>query len=402
MSLVRWCTVERVEDNVVRLRPYQRKAIAKWLECRRGTIELPTGTGKTYIGIWVIYEYLREGKRIAVIVPTQYLAHQWRRKLGEYGINCVSLYYANEKGLDRVTIFVYNSAIMRKDLVLRHDLVIIDEIHHFGADGGLELLELIRENGRDIMGLTATLERSDGRHYYISSVAHTVYRMHVSQAINQGYVVRARVIPIGVELDFDERKLYKYYEEKIKLLKSYVEEDRDEGVKRRLMILYNKRKQLTSRARAKMDIVLEICRRFSGERILLFSESIESVERLKSFLSRYGVRCMTIHSRLSMKKRLLILKNWGRSFNVLLAVRSLDEGIDIPECGVGIILSSGLTTRQLVQRVGRLIRPAKGKDLARIFVVYAKRTFEEKVVYKICRIVGQKPYYSVDWKGIIN
>ena len=74
---------------------------------------------------------------------------------------------------------------------------------------------------------------------------------------------------------------------------------------------------------------------------------------------------------------------------MLLAVRSLDEGIDVPEVSVGIIVSSGLTTRQNVQRIGRLVRPRPGKTKAYVYVVYAKNTFEERLVRKIYEIVRE-------------
>jgi len=402
---------DNMGPNPVTLRPYQAEAVSMWLASRRGIVELPTGTGKTYLAMYIIWEYLKDGKRVAVIVPTQYLAHQWKEKMKAYGFRGIGLFYANEKKLGEITVFVYNSAIMNPEKVLEHDLIVVDEIHHFGAEGGLPLLKAMVDCGKDILGLTATLERADNRHFAIKALVPVVYRMSVSKAIAQGYIVRAEVIPVEATLTMWERVRYEEIEQEIReiarrldgtgaslamwrspirLLNSRERPltlSRKEKLKKRLMILINMRKQLTSEAVDKKHKVYEIIQRHQGERVIVFSESIRTVEELKKYLLERGVRCETIHSKKPMRKRRQILEAWGRDFDVLLAVRSLDEGIDVPEVGVGIIVSSGLATRQNVQRIGRLVRPAPGKKKATIYVVYARGTFEERLVRKIKRIV---------------
>jgi len=151
---------------------------------------------------------------------------------------------------------------------------------------------------------------------------------------------------------------------------------------RMLKILLNRRRQLLSKIPSKREKVLEIVRSVEDERILVFSESIESVETLKQYLLENGVSAETYHSQKPEHVRDAIFAGWGKAFRVLLAVRALDEGVDVPEVKTGIIIASGKETRQLVQRLGRLIRPVAGKR-ARVYVVYAEGTYEFEIFLKL-------------------
>ena len=91
---------------------------------------------------------------------------------------------------------------------------------------------------------------------------------------------------------------------------------------------------------------------------------------------KYRIPAEEYHSKLGEADRRKALKKWGRTFSVLLSVHALEEGIDVPEASVGIVIGSGKTERQLIQRIGRLVRPRPGK-IARIHVIYAKGTVEE-------------------------
>ena len=146
--------------------------------------------------------------------------------------------------------------------------------------------------------------------------------------------------------------------------------------------MINKRKQLLAEVEEKYTRLAEIVRYFPiKQRVLVFSESIDSVERAAEVLRSYGVRCYTFHSKLSQKERIRRLKAWGLAYNVLLAVRCLDEGLDVPEVKIGIILASGTFPRQIVQRIGRLLRPTG--EPARLYVIYCQDTVEERILSTI-------------------
>jgi superfamily II DNA or RNA helicase len=120
--------------------------------------------------------------------------------------------------------------------------------------------------------------------------------------------------------------------------------------------------------------------------VIVFSGSIESIEELKKYLIENGVSAETYHSQKPESVRDSIFAEWGRGFRVLLAVRALDEGVDVPEVKTGIIIASGKEVRQLVQRQGRLIRPVQGKK-ARLYVVYAEGTYEYEIFLRLRSLI---------------
>ena len=140
------------------LRDYQREALNAWRAggCY-GAVVMPTGTGKTYLGLEAIREELEAGGRAAVVVPTIALAHQWRRRVqGCLGL-FTGLYCNEERSLARATVFVVNSAYLNMYVLNTFTLAVIDETHHLGAPRWSTLLRSLR--GRRVLGLTATPER---------------------------------------------------------------------------------------------------------------------------------------------------------------------------------------------------------------------------------------------------
>ncbi len=378
--------------KTVRLRDYQIEALKAWYRSNgRGIVILPTGTGKTFVGSAIAYQFYREKKRVAILVPTQHLAHQWLEHFEKwYGIKC-GIWYAEKKKVDFITVVVYNSALMRAErVVMNAHLVVIDEIHHFGADRLYKLLYKVRD--KKLLGLTATLTRSDGRHHLIKSILPVVYVMGVDVASERGIVAKTEVIGVPVTLSFEYRVVYDDLSRAIARYKEAYEDTGDEELKRRMMILVNKRKQLLAEVPDKLGAVLRIVREEEGKKILVFTESIRSAEAVADFLRRNGVMAGVYHSKMTLSKRREALDKWGRRYNVLVAVRALDEGIDVPECSVGVIMATGTTTRQLVQRVGRIVRPRPGK-VARIYVVFCRATHEERAYRVISKWFGSRPVF---------
>ena len=373
---------------------------------RKGIIELPTGTGKTYIGMKVMEYYYLKGKNVCIIVPTEVLMKQWKEKILKHTqvkSYDVGFLYGKEKQIKRVTIAIINTAVKFLHILRNHfDLFILDEVHHYYAPVWFKLINAIYPE-KDILGLTATHERADRRHE--KSPLPIVYSKTYAYMQNRGYVAPIKVEVVRVPLTFEERMIYEELEEKIRQLKNKIDnlpyevskEDYEreyERLHRQLMILINKRKQLCSEAVNKLPVIYEIVKRELEEnpnsKILVFTESIRTVIQIRDYLEKHGIKCGVVHSK--VKHRDVVLNMWKRGiFNVLLTVRVLDEGIDVPECNVGIIVSNSLTRRQLVQRIGRIVRPRPNK-VAKIYIVTATATFEERIA-RLIREVIYKTYY---------
>ena len=374
--------------NVI-LRPFQQEAYEAWKERGfRGTIIAPTGTGKTIIAGYAIKTL---GEPTLVVCPTERILKMWRERLREkFGLTATA-YYGGEKRLGRITISIYNTiAIHHPEIVDRFKFIVLDEVHHVASEVFQRVLRLIKPEHK-VMALTATLRREDERHNQIKAVIPVVYCLDLAEAMRRRLVAPVKVIPIPVSMNRDELREYSEIERRIGRMKMAAAAAREEDDRKRLeqevRKLTNMRRRILSRLEAKKEAVYKIALKHPGERILVFSESIESIEGLKRYLLERGVKAETYHSQKPEHVRDMIFSGWGKSFQVLLACRALDEGIDVPECGIAVIIASGLSVRQLVQRKGRIMRPREGK-IARLYVIYAQGSIEAKIPQKIEAILN--------------
>ena len=373
--------------KVPSLRPYQEEAYEAWVRRgRRGIIVAPTGTGKTVIAAYAIK---CSSEPTLVIVPTERIMKTWVSALRRFGLS-PTLFYGAEKELSGLTISIYNSVVRHPEIVERFGMVVLDEAHHAAAEVFRKILDLI--GGRAAMALTATLRRGDGLHSEILARLPIAYVLDLKTAMERGYVAPIEIVPVPAPLSYWERRLYSGVEQRLSGAMAELAMAREigasniEALERRVKVLLNQRRQLLSKIVAKKERVLEIVRSVGDERIIVFSESIESIEELKRYLVENGVSAETYHSKKPEAVRDAIFADWGKGFRVLLAVRALDEGVDVPEVKTGIIIASGKETRQLVQRQGRLIRPVQGKT-ARLYVVYAENTYEYEIFLKLKGII---------------
>jgi len=122
-----------------------------------------------------------------------------------------------------------------------------------------------------------------------------------------------------------------------------------------------------------------ITKKFPNEKIMIFSETIDSITKLRDMLESQGTKAMMIDSNISSRKRQEILNQWGIEFYPLLSVHTLEIGFDIPQVRIEIILATTSNMNQVVQRIGRVIRKHEGKDLALIYVIYVTDTKDDSI-----------------------
>jgi superfamily II DNA or RNA helicase len=114
-----------------------------------------------------------------------------------------------------------------------------------------------------------------------------------------------------------------------------------------------------------------------------------AIEEIKELLHEQGIPCETFHSQVESWRRMEILEEWGRKYDVLLSCRALEEGLDVKEVAVGVLLTSGKSKRQFIQRIGRIIRPVEGK-IAKFYVVYCPSSVEETYSKTIGKILANE------------
>ena len=370
------------------LREYQREALDAWeARSNRGVLELPTGSGKTVIAIAAIAAL---GTPTLVVVPTIALLEQWERELqSEFG-EAVSIgrLGGGEQRLGDLTVATYDSAYLRADEIGgEFGLVVFDEVHHLGAEGYRDIARLTAAPNR--LGLTATFERPDGAHEAIRElVGPNVYDVDVDSLAGE-HLAAYDIRRIEVELTSTERAAY---EDAQGTFVEYVREaniqftsgsDYMELVKRsgndprarEAMLAKQRAREIMMNAEEKAVQLGRILDRHRDDRIIVFTAHTDLVYRLSE---RFLLPAITAET--SAAERLEILSRFREgTYSRVIAANVLDEGVDVPDANVGVILSGSGSEREFTQRLGRILRPKSDGGRAILYEVVSAETAEERV-----------------------
>ncbi len=367
----------------IKLRPYQEEALKAWIENKyQGIIALPTGSGKTIIGIAAI---TKVNKRTLIITFTREQMFQWKEAIYKYTNiepGMVGLIYSNEKRIGPITITTYQSGYRQiKDLAPYFDFLLVDEVHHLPAEKfkyiALHSIATYR------MGLSATVVREDGKHVELFPLlGGIVYHKSAAELANQGYLARYRIISVKIKLKPDERKQYEELRKTYQLFaggRTFNEVldaamKGDERAKYALRI-HNQMKMLLAKSSTKIDEAVKIAQKelARGSKIIIFTQYVEQAKEISNRLGAY-----LLTGEIPPEKRKRILREFKDADKGVLVVTTVgDEGLDIPDANVGIIVSGTGSRRQFVQRLGRILRPKKGGNEARLYEIILEKTSEE-------------------------
>jgi superfamily II DNA or RNA helicase len=163
------------------------------------------------------------------------------------------------------------------------------------------------------------------------------------------------------------------------------------GLAKAWFLNVRKRKLLLSCAENKLSTSINrIIKKHPDERIMIFSESLDSINKLRDRLESEGIKAMAIDSKMNSTERQVILSKWGREFCPLLSVHTLEIGYDVPQVRIEIILASTSNMNQVIQRIGRVIRKYEGKELALIYVVYVSDTKDDNILDVVKKAIDTK------------
>lgn len=372
----------------VRLRDYQEQALRSWNDGgRRGVIVLPTGAGKTVIALKAI-ELLNQPS--VVVVPTLDLVEQWRSRLeDEFGVE-VGVYGGGDNKIGALTVSTYDSAYLRaEEIGNRFNFIVFDEVHHLAAEGYRQIAEMFTAPYR--MGLTATYEREDMLHKEIPRlVGGVVYRLK-PESLTGRYLSEYTLRRVNVELTPEEKVEYDrnwgifsgYLSRRNIRITSPADFQRfimrtgTDREAREALLARNRAMDIAFNSEAKIGALEEILNSNPDERILIFTQHNELVYRIsKRFLIPY------ITYTTDKEERHEILKRFkdGR-FRAVVTSKVLDEGIDVPEASLGIIVSGTGSAREFIQRLGRLLRKREWKE-AKLIELVSKETSEMKTSWR--------------------
>ena len=368
------------------LREYQQEALDAWHEAGdRGVVELPTGAGKTVVAIAAMAKL---GVPTLVVVPTVDLLEQWRRELeAEFGVP-IGQFGGGEQHREAITVSTYDSAYLKADDVGdQFEFVVFDEVHHLGGEGYREIARMLAAPAR--LGLTATFERPDGAHEEIVDlVGPRVYALDADDLAGE-HLADYEIRRIEVDLTPEEREAYDAaqstfvdylkrsgismnrgsdYQELVK------RSGRDDDAREALLAKQCARR-IVREADEKVAELGTLLDRHRDDRVIVFTASTDLVYRLSE---RYLLPAITNETGAAERREILDRFRSGEYSRVVTA-NVLDEGVDVPDANVAVLLAGSGSEREFTQRLGRILRPNADGSRALLYEVVSEETAEERV-----------------------
>jgi superfamily II DNA or RNA helicase len=349
------------------LRPYQEAALDAWIAAgRRGVVLLPTGSGKTRLALSAM---AATRLRTLCLVPTRALLRQWHRAVSrEYGgeVGCLG---DSERRLAPVTIATFESAYRFMPRIgNRFELVVVDEAHHFGGGQRDEALEMAAAPFR--LGLTATPpELKHHRARLAELIGPNVFELSVSDLAGI-HLAPFDVMTLPIDLTPEERRLYHewhvlYREPLEDFRRGHPAASWDSFLRwasrsergRRAVAAWRRARRLLAYPEGKRLLLASLLERHRADRLMVFVEGNETAYRIAR---EHLIMPLTCDIRRG--ERTSVLESFASgALRALVSARVLNEGIDVPDAEVGILVAGRLGEREYVQRVGRLLRPRESK-----------------------------------------
>lgn len=415
---------------------WQEECLERWFaNDGRGMVQAVTGSGKTLLALTAaerLERGLNQRLHIKIVVPTAALMKQWNDTLreflsGSYGEGAkrevmqgkIGLRGGGNKGRRdcKYMIYVINSARYELARQILEELregeavfLIADECHRYESGQNkliFEFMPYIKPYKERFfsMGLSATLPSGQGRKYLASVLGGKIYSYGMEEAVVHRTVCAYDIYHIRLPFEKGEKEEYEDMTERMKilyrrLLQMYPLLGKV-GLKERYDILHSlagdknrktaeaasmymrisyKRKSLVCQAAARVACVCDLVGRMDlEEKILIFGERIEQAEKLYQMLQEeYPGRIGRYHSQMGIQANKNVLERFRTGdIRILIACKAVDEGVDVPDVSVGIILSGTSAQRQRIQRLGRIIRKKEGKGKALLYYLHIEETSED-------------------------
>ena len=363
--------------------PHQAEALAAWWKSgRRGTVILPTGTGKTFLAVMAIEKVARP---TLIITPTLDLLRQWQDQLTAFFQTEIGAVGGGDYDYRPITVTTYDSSYIHLERWgHKYGLLVFDEAHHLpgstysqAAHGSLAPFRL---------GLTATPERADGGELHLPElIGPIVYRKEIGELSGEylaEYQTKREFIDLTPEELEDYQKQREVYREFVTSRgisfggqggwQRFIYESSRTAEGRMAMRAYRAQKAIERGASKKYEALEEILRKHPGERSLIFTADNATVYQIAR---RYLVPAITHQTKTKERKQILERFHSGE-YSILVTSQVLNEGVDVPAASVGVVLSGSGSIKENVQRLGRILRKYGDKQ-ATLYEVIARGTAEE-------------------------
>jgi superfamily II DNA or RNA helicase len=369
-------------------RPYQQEALAHWLAAgSAGVVILPTGAGKTIVAAMALHE-----TRLwtLVVVPTLDLLQQWRAALASalaLDAGDMGVFGGGEKEIKPITIITYDSAALYPRELRRFGLLVFDECHHLPASG----YRLIAEGAFTPLrlGLSATPERGDMAHLDLEYlIGPEVYRRSPGELMEERYLAQYEEVRVEIALSSEDearyqeqRRIYRSFLQRRHIHITSPEEFQQKIIfmsardpqAREAMLAWREARNIAMNAPAKYAEIERLLHDHIGDQLIIFSEYNLVVDEIRR---RFCLPSITYKTPAEERRAILDRFRSGQ-YSRLVTGRVLNEGVDVPDCRVAIIVSGNSTKREYIQRLGRILRPKAGRAL--LYELVTSGTTEEDI-----------------------
>lgn len=395
----------------IELRDWQARAFAAWAAngCR-GVVEAVTGSGKTRLAVAAVRVVTHRGGKALVLAPTIELLDQWTRELRDHAshlrVGRLGGGHADDLHSHDVLVATPHSAsAVPVDLPAgAMGLLVADEAHRLGAPVWAAALT---EQFEWRLALTATFERNDDA---LETVLGPYFGPVVTtygfvDAAADGVIAPFRVALVGTGLEPSERESYEQADRRVRQHRKTLLElgmprhpleliaaaskvvamakpgggyDRKLDAARGLLSAMRSRRDVGAQAAGKLTVLAQLAPQLAGQRSLVFTDTVEQAEQAAKVLRRAGVGAEEVHGQLDDKRRRIRMAQFRNgNLECVVAPRCLDEGVDVPEASIAVVLASFRSRRQMVQRLGRVLRVKDDGSEARLVVAFATGTRED-------------------------
>lgn len=404
------------QPNKKNLYPFQKEAIANWRKNNyKGILEMATGTGKTFTSLGAVKSVFSDKNEYCLIVavPYKHLATQWIKEIKLQLDSVIVEVHGNAKDwreklpkflkdyrdgfINKLVIVALYDSLSSNDFIQEFEddlnksrtyIIIADEVHNFGApeysNGMLDCIQMR-------LGLSATPSRwfdEGGTQRLMDYFEKTVFVYDLKMAITNKFLTPYEYNPITVQMDLDEFDEYSQLSKKITKKMSYANNKFDEDIYLKLLTI--KRSKILRNSKNKMiefeSLIVDLMSHGQVDHLLIYCDSTDQMLQAQKIINKYGIinHRFTEMESINDRESILELFNNG-TYQCLVAMKCLDEGVDVPSTRTAVILASSTNPREYVQRRGRVLRKFIGKDKAVIydFVVLPPQSVEDEFLFSI-------------------
>lgn len=404
----RWAPNKKSVSKIPR--KHQLTALENWVKNgRRGILEHATGSGKTFTAICAIRDALDRKKSVLVLVPSKELLRQWKNEIEnnikDISVRCLmcgdgfnawkssntlQLWTRSSSTENKITIAIMDTAcssqFVNSVVDGTHLFLVADEVHRIGSPARRNILKI---DAGERLGLSATPKRygdsigTSAIFDYFGGIVLPVFSLE--DAIKSGVLTKYYYHPIKVHLTDEEQEEWQTISHEIsRLIAMYQKNGKSIGsiidscprLKMRLL----DRARIVKQAANKVGLALDVIQRYykSGQKWIVYCDNQKQLGAVLSLLLQHGYDAYEYHSEMNGDRN-ETLSYFSCHGGVLVSIRCLDEGVDIPSTTHALILASSKNPREFIQRRGRILRKYPDKHFAQLYdaIVMPEKSFSD-------------------------